>query len=173
MSLSSFLFISFPLSLVADSMDWYFRSLGRLERKGAPPSSGSMPAGQPLPLLLDLPLCHVLLPLPPAHWLPLARVRGWGRGHLIIPKILYILVPRLDKGKQPADDQQQWKRKQVVEADNDEVIEVCERSFMANMKRVERMDRYVSLNPTDDYKGRVMNIEKHFDTLPHHLYIPL
>ena len=72
----------------------------------------------------------------------------------------------MDKGKQLADNQQQRKRKQAVEADNKDVIEVCNGSFMADVMHIEQWDRYISLNPTDDYQGRVMNIEEHFGNLP-------
>ena len=44
---------------------------------------------------------------------------------------------------------------------------------MANLRRVERWDRYVSLNLIDDYQGRIVNIEERFDTLPHCFCIPL
>ena len=44
---------------------------------------------------------------------------------------------------------------------------------MVDARRVEQCGRYVNLNPIDDYRGRVENIEESFNNLPHCLYIPL
>ena len=68
-------------------------------------------------------------------------------------------TPCKDKGKQCATDQQQKKRKWVVEVDSEGATEVREGMFMAYVRRVERRDRYVSFNPIDDYRRRVENIE--------------
>ena len=44
---------------------------------------------------------------------------------------------------------------------------------MADAWHIARRDRYISLNPIDDYQGRVVNIEEHFGNLPYRLCIPL
>ena len=55
-------------------------------------------------------------------------------------------VPRLDKGKQPADDQQQRKRKRATEANDDELIEVREGNIMTDAWHIELRDGYVNIN---------------------------
>ena len=50
------------------------------------------------------------------------------------------LAPRMDKEKQPTDDQQQKKRKRAVRADNKDVVEAHEGSLMADKRRIEQWD---------------------------------
>ena len=57
--------------------------------------------------------------------------------------------------------------------DSEGAIEVCESSFMADTRQVERRDRHISFNSIDDYRGKVKNIEESFNNLPHCLCIPL
>ena len=78
----------------------------------------------------------------------------------------------MEKRKQPIDDSLQKKRKRAANTDNEEVAGI-EGSFMADARCMEWRDKFVSINPTDDYEGRVTDIKEHFGCLPLHLCLPI
>ena len=156
---------------ISQSNGRYSSSLDQVARGGVPQGSGSLLPTQPLPAyqLICPPRLTgtTAVPTPPSG--QSVKVSG---EQIHSSQDSSCPAPRKDKGKQPLEDQQQRKRKQVVEMDSEGTVEAPEGGFIANTRRVERRERYVSFNPIEDYQGRVENIKGYFSNLPRHLCIP-
>ena len=101
-----------------------------------------------------------------------SQSRGASEGLTRLSHELSHFEPHADRGKQPADDNQQRKRKQVIGEDDNEA-NYWEWGLMADARCVEHPDKFISINLDVDQQGRVAHIEDHFRRLPYRPCFPL
>ena len=75
--------------------------------------------------------------------------------------------PQKDKG--PTEDQS--KKKKWVEEGNDAPPKVLHGSFLEDVRRKARCERYTSFNPISDFRGRVVNMEDLYGNLPYRIFL--